>query len=135
MSEQGHAKNLANFAQYIVYCDDSFGAAYKPGNPKIEIANLQTKLTASQAAFDAVVPKATVETNKVNERQVAFEPLSKLVTRINASAAANVEDEAFLNDLRTMSRKLQGKRASEAVKDDPLTPDLTNRSRANRLRR
>ena len=102
----------------------TLGAAYKPGNPKIEIANLQTKLTASQAAFDAVVPKATVETNKVNERQVAFEPLSKLVTRINASAAANVEDEAFLNDLRTLSRKLQGKRASEAVKDDPLTPDV-----------
>ena len=102
----------------------ALGSSYKPGNPKIELVNLQSKLTASQAAVDAVVPKATAETNRVNERQAAFDPLQKLVTRINASAAANVEDEAFLNDLRTLSRKLQGRRASEAVEDNPDTPNL-----------
>ncbi|CAN5833695.1 hypothetical protein BH20ACI4_BH20ACI4_20110 [soil metagenome] len=45
MSETGHAKNLANFAQYIAIVT-ALGAAYKPGNSKIETANLQTKLTA-----------------------------------------------------------------------------------------
>lgn len=67
MSEQGHAKNLANFAQYIAIVT-ALGAAYKPGNPKIEITNLQDKLTEAQTAFNAVVPKATIETNKVSER-------------------------------------------------------------------
>jgi hypothetical protein len=122
MSEQGNAKNLANFSQYIAIVT-ALGTAYKPGNPKAEIAFLQTKLTDAQAAFDAVVPKATVETNKVNERQAAFEPLRTLVTRINSAAAANIEDEAFLKDLQTISRKLQGRRASEAIEDDPLTPE------------
>lgn len=122
MSEQGNAKNLANFSQYIAIVT-ALGTAYKPGNPKAEIAFLQSKLTDSQAAFDAVVPKATVETNKVNERQAAFEPLRTLVTRVNSAAAANVEDEAFLKDLQTISRKLQGRRASEAIEDDPLTPE------------
>lgn len=122
MSEQGHAKNLANFAQYIAIVT-ALGTDYDPGNPKIEIANLQSKLTDSQSTFDAVTPKATVETNKINERQAAFEPLQTLVTRINAAAAANVEDAAFLKDLKTISRKLQGRRASEAIADDPNTPE------------
>lgn len=121
MSEQGHAKNLANFAQYIAVVT-ALGADYDPGNPKIEIANLQAKLTAAQAGVDAVTPKATIETNKINERQAAFEPLRTFVTRINAAAAANVEDAAFLKDLKTISRKLQGRRASEAIADDPNTP-------------
>lgn len=130
MSEQGHAKNLANFAQYIAIVT-ALGADYDPGNPKIELANLKTKATAAQAAFDAVTPKATVETDRINDRQAAFEPLSKLITRINASAAVNVEDEAFLNDLRTVSRKLQGKRASEAVKDNPETAGVNEAEQSN----
>lgn len=123
MSEQGHAKNLAHFSQHIIIVT-SFGAQYDPGNPKIGIPFLQTKKTASQAAFDAVIPKATAEANAINARQAAFEPLDKLVTRINAAAAAVIEDEAFLNDLREISRKLQGRRASEAVKDDPATAGI-----------
>jgi hypothetical protein len=35
-----------------------------------------------------------------------------------------VGDELFSNDLRTVARKLQGKRASKKIADDPSTPDV-----------
>jgi hypothetical protein len=121
MNEAGHAKNIANFASYISIVT-IFGMVYKPPVPQIELAALQTKLTSFEAAKDSVTPKASAETIALNERQAIFEPLSELVTRIVSAAAVGVNDQLFSNDLRSLARKLQGRRASGTVKDDPVTP-------------
>lgn len=123
MNEAGNAKNIANYAGYISIVT-TFGTVYKPPVPLIEIAALQTKLTDFETAKDAVTPKASAETLALNERQAVFERLSALITRIVAAASVSVNDQLFANDLRTIARKAQGRRASKKAVDDPLTPDV-----------
>ena len=123
MNEAGHAKNIANFANCISIVT-TFGTAYKPPVPLIEIPQMQAKLTDFEAAKDAVTPKASAETIAVNERQAVFEQLSRLITRIVAAAEVSAGDQLFSNDLRTVARKAQGRRATAKVKDDPATPDV-----------
>ena len=123
MSEQGHIKNVANFGRYISYVI-GYGAAYVPINPVIELPKLQTRQTAFQTVIDAVTPKASAETLAVNARQAAFDDLQKLAPRILAAADAATADQLFSNDLRSIVRKLQGRRAAPKAKDNPLTPDV-----------
>lgn len=123
MNEAGHAKNVANFANYIPIIT-TFGAIYKPPIPQIELAALQSRLTDFEAAKDAVTPKASAETIAFNERLEVFESLSELVTRIINAAAVSVNNPLFSKDLNTIGRKIQGRRAKAKVKDDPLTPDI-----------
>lgn len=123
MSETGHSKNVAQFAQ-LVSIVSGFGVNYKPSNLSIELTKLQNKLTTSQSSITAVEPLDSAETLVINDRQTAFAPLSSLVTRVVNAAAVSVNDQLFSNDLRTIARKLQGKRATPKVKDDPLTPDV-----------
>lgn len=123
MNESGHAKNIANFATYISIVT-TFGTAYKPPIPQIELTALQARLGDFQTARDAVTPKTSAETIALNARQDAFDSLSPLVTRISSAAAVSVGNQLFSNDLRTIVRKLQGRRASQKAVDDPLTPDI-----------
>lgn len=123
MNEAGHAKNIANYASYISIVT-IFGAAYNPPIPQIATAALQTKLTSFETAKNSVTPKASAETIALNDRQAVFEPLSALVTRIVSAAAVSAGDRLFSDDLRTIARKLQGRRASKKVLDDPATPDI-----------
>lgn len=123
MSEQGHAKNVANFGRYISYVI-GYGTAYNPPNPWIELDNLQARQTGFLSAIDAVTPKASAETLAVNARQAGFDDLQKLVPRLLAAAEAATADQLFTGDVRTLARKLQGRRATPLVKDDPLTPDV-----------
>lgn len=96
---------------------------YNPPVSQIAIAALQAKHTSFQAALNAVTPKASAETIALNARQAAFDPLSSLVTRVVNAAAVSINDQLFSNDLRTIARKLQGRRASAKVADDPSTPE------------
>lgn len=123
MNESGHAKNIANFATYISIAT-TFGGVYKPPIPQIEVAAMQSKLTVFETAKNSVTPKASTETLALNARQDVFDILSPLVTRIASAAAVSVNDQLFSNDLRTIVRKLQGRRATAKVQDDPLTPDI-----------
>ena len=120
MSEQGHIKNVANFGRYISYVI-GYGAAYVPTNAVIELPKLQTRQTVFQDAIDAVTPKASAETLAVNARQAVFDDLQKLAPRILAAADAATADQLFSNDVRSIVRKLQGRRATPKVKDNPLT--------------
>ncbi len=122
MSDTGHAKNVANFAQLVTIVSN-LGEAYQPSNPLIKLSHMQIKLKAAQTASEAVTPKESAETLAVSARQTAFEPLGKLVTRIGNAADVSVNDESFSDDLRSVTRKLQGRRASAKIKDDPNTPE------------
>ena len=122
MNESGHAKNIANFASYISIVT-TFGG-YKPPVPQIEIAALEARRTAFQAALDTVTPKASAETIALNARQEVFELLTPLVRRVVNAAAVSVNDQLFSNDLRTIARKILGKSAAKKPADDPLTPDV-----------
>lgn len=123
MSEQGHIKNVANFGRYISYII-GYGADYNPPVQWIKLIELQAKQTDFQAAIDSVTPKTAAETLAVNERQTGFDDLQKLAPRLLAAAEASTADQLFSNDVRSIVRKLQGRRTTPKVKDNPLTPDI-----------
>ena len=110
-SETGHAKNIANFDTLVIYAT-SYGAAYNPVRTSIKLAALQALATTGKASVAAVNAALPAYSNAIAAREVAFSPLSKLITRVlNAIKASdttvNVDENA-----RTIARKIQGIRAT-----------------------
>jgi hypothetical protein len=124
-SETGHAKNVANFEALISFCT-GYGVTYNPGKTTIKLAALNTLLASAKTSLTSVNTALPPYNNAVNAREIAFAPLSKLVTRIiNALASSNVTKQV-VEDAKTIARKIQGKRASEKlpeIPDNPATPE------------
>lgn len=121
-SETGHAKNVANFETMISFCT-GYGAQYDPSKANIKLTALGTKLTASQGALTTVNSLLPAWQNGVNGRELIFDPFSKLVTKILNAVEASDVTPAYIKDVKTLTRKLTGKRATPKIKDDPATPE------------
>jgi hypothetical protein len=123
-SETGNAKNVANFEDLISFCT-GYGASYNPSKASIKLAALGTKRTDAVNGLAAVNTNLPSWTNAINAREIVFNPLSKLITKVgNAVEACDVSKQVIV-DVKTIARKLQGKRASAkiaTVVDDPATP-------------
>jgi len=89
-SETGHAKNVANFEDLISFCT-GYGASYNPSKAAIKLPALTATFTdakASLASINTLLPAYNVA---IGHRESAFEPLSKLITRVvNASEATDI---------------------------------------------
>ena len=123
-SETGHAKNVANFEDLISFCT-GYGEAYKPSKASILIAALHTKHTDAVTALARVNTSIPALTNAINAREIIFVPLIKLVNRVGNAVAASDVPQQVINDVKTITRKLVGKRATpkkETIPDDPATP-------------
>ncbi len=124
-SETGHARNVSNFEALISFCT-AYGTTYNPSKTTIKLAALNTLLASAKTTLTAVNTALPPYNNAVNAREIAFAPLSKLVTRIiNALASSNVTKQV-VEDAKSIARKIQGKRAGEKlpeIPDDPTTPE------------
>lgn len=116
-SETGHAKNVANFATLIQYCT-GYGSSYNPSKTSIQLANLNTKLSQVNSAITGLNDLIPTHTLAVNSRDITFSPLSKLVTRVFNAVEASDVTKLFVADVKTVVRKLQGRRA-KAVNTTP----------------
>ena len=124
-SETGHAKNVANFEDLISFCT-GYGTAYNPSKVSIKLPALNTLFTSAKNSLIAVSSSATAFNNAVNARQIVFDPLKKLTTRILNALIATDASEQTIADAKTFARKIQGKRASDkipTVVDNPSTPE------------
>ena len=124
-TETGNAKNVANFEDLISFCT-GYGASYNPSKASIKLAALTTKRTDAVNALAKVNSFLPPWTNAINAREEIFNPLSKLITRVvNAVVASDVPKE-IIADVKTIARKLQGKRASAKIENmDKLIQLLT----------
>ena len=121
-SETGHAKNVSNFETLIIICT-AFGVRYNPSKALIMLAALGIKFTAAGAELTKVRHLLPLYEAPSNARKILFKPFAKLVTNIvNAVKASDVTIE-FIANVKTIARKLQGKRASPKIVDDPATPE------------
>lgn len=121
-NESGHVKNVANFENLISFCA-GYGTNYNPANAAIKISALQAKHAESITALEAVNLNLPPWINAVNEREILFEPVSKLITRvINAVEASDVPQQT-IDDVKTITRKLQGRRASPKKAPEPPNPE------------
>ena len=122
MSEKGHAKNVANFSLLHGFVA-GYGAAYNPSNPTIQLAALTALLTNAQASIDAINAKRADYTVSVNAREILYEDLSALSTRIVNTVKASGASDQFIEDVKSFVRKIQGRRATPKAIDDPNTPE------------
>jgi hypothetical protein len=116
-SEKGHAKNIANANLLNTYIAE-LQSIYKPSNPDIQLAALQTlynDAVAQQTAVNAALPPYSFA---IDSREAVFAPVSKKITKLRKvyKATQNVTP-AQLEDFMTIARKLKGLR-----KTVPETP-------------
>lgn len=117
--ETGHAKNVANFETMLTFIS-GYGAAYNPSYEAIQLINLESKAIESKGAMENVNRLFANYTISTGQRELAFEPLSKLSTRIfNAIKASGVSKQEISN-VETNHRKLQGRRASAKLTEAEL---------------
>lgn len=109
--ETGHAKNVANFETLITYLT-SFGSIYNPSNASIYPTSLNDKAKAARTVTEQVNKLIGANSTSVADRAKAFEPLSKLSTRIFNALKASSVTTATIENAATNHRKLQGRRAS-----------------------
>ena len=124
-SETGHAKNVANFENIMSICT-GYGAKYNPGNNALKLQELNLLLNSAKNSLTAVNVALPPFDNAVAARDSAFAPVNKLITRVvNALGASDVPTQTVAT-AKTISRKIQGKRASDktpALANDPATPE------------
>jgi len=118
-SETGHAKNVANFDDLISFVT-GYGTAYNPSKATIKLTALQTLSTSAKTAINAVNAALPAYSNAVAAREAAFEPLSKLITRVNNALKATDTTEQVDESAKTLVRKIQGTRASAKKTDEEI---------------
>ncbi len=117
--ETGHAKNVANFEKMVDFCV-GYGTTYNPSKTSIKVTALQTMLTNAKAAITGVNSNFPAYSNAVAARELAFEPLSKLVTKIINAIKATDTSQQVVDNAKTIIRKLQGRRAKPIIKSSNL---------------
>jgi len=116
-SETGHAKNVANFSQLSVTCT-SFGPAYNPSNPVLQLLAMQNALAGAKDCISSIHAAQGALSMALSLRSSAFKPLSKLITRINNAVKASGVSKQTQDQVRTIVRKLQGRRATPRMTEE-----------------
>ena len=132
-SEVGHAKNVANFADLIAYCT-AYGATYNPSKTALQLASLNTLHTTAQTELANITTAKNAFDTVTGDRQIAFEPLKSLATKIINALSVTDATEQTLADAKTINNKLQGKRAGakEASNPDNGQPETNNQVSVSR---
>ena len=116
-SETGCIQNVANFETLISYIT-AFGADYKPSKTSLTIPELQKILSEAKQTLNGVNIAFSAHSNAIADREAAFEPLSKLVTRANNALKATDTTTQVDDSAKTIVRKIQGSRASAKLTEE-----------------
>ena len=122
-SEVGHAKNVANFADLISYCT-AYGSTYNPSKTTLQLTELNTLLTSAQTELANVTTAKNAFDTSTGNRQLAFEPLKSLATKIVNYLSVTDASEQTIANAKTINNKLQGRRA-KTVSENPSTEGET----------
>lgn len=124
VNESGHIINVSNLQDIISYCS-SYGTSYKPTQSTIQLAALQQLYTDAKNAINELAAKQAAYKNAVNTRNITFEPLKKLSTRIlNAYIACGTSEQNIAN-VRYYINKIRGVRKTKALSAADATTSST----------
>jgi len=119
-SESGDMKLLGNFGKLVEFI--SINPDYNPANAALKLPALNAQKTAALAAVADIGTKEAPYKAAVNDRQEGFEGLRPVVSRAGNMFKASGAGQKIQDDLKTVSRKISGRRKTAKVKDDPNTP-------------
>ena len=118
VSEVGHAKNVANFADLISYCT-AYGSTYNPSKAALQLTALNTLLTSAQTELANVTTAKNTFNTVTGDRQLTFEPLNPLATKVFNYLSVTDATSETIADAKTINNKLQGKRATPISPENP----------------
>jgi hypothetical protein len=110
-TETGHAKNVANFGTLITVVN-GFGDVYNPSKQSIVLTALSVLVESAKNVMRVVNSALGQSDIATAAREVAFEPLSKLTTRILNAVRSSDTSEQIGDAAQSLVRKIQGKRAT-----------------------
>jgi len=116
-SETGHAKNVANFEQLLIKCT-SYDGSFNPSNPAIQLVAMQNTLSLGKDCIASVNEAEGILSNAVATRTLAFNPFSKLITRISNAVKASGAPALIVDQVQSLVRKLQGRRVTPKMTDE-----------------
>lgn len=128
-SEVGHAKNVANLQkitqQVAVY------SLYNPPVENLTVASLQALYATATARLNDVESKRNANKNTITARQLAFENLKPICTRIINLLDILGLPEGTLDQARSLKRAIQGgqKKATTLPEEGKETPTTVSNSR------
>ncbi len=120
-SETGHSVNISNFKLQIDKCT-AFGAPYNPSNKDLIIGNMTALWTTGDTAHGTLTAAMQAAKNPINDRQILFEPVDKLVTRTLNYFESTKASKPIKADAKGLADRFRG----FGVKVDKLpdgTPD------------
>ncbi len=115
-SETGHAVNIANFKTLTDKCE-AFGADYQPSNVRITLANMRNLWAACDATHTEFLVTKQGTKEPINERELLFEPLNKLVTRILRYLASTQASDNVKLDVKGLCDEIRGKNLTKTTTD------------------
>lgn len=131
-TETGHAKTVANF-ETLISSVTAFGATYNPSKDTLKPAALQVLHAAAKTSLNGTNIAQSAYSNAVAAREVGFEPVNKLVTRVNNALKATDTTAQVDESAKTIVRKIQGKRASAKLSDEDIKALETEGKEVNQI--
>ena len=126
------AKNVTNF-ETLISVVTSLGATYNPSKDSLKLPALQTLLTAANESTITFKDAESARSTAVDNRQLAFEPTSRLFTRVNNALKASNSTVQADETAKTIFRKLQGKRASVKFTEEQKAALLAEGKEVNQI--
>ncbi len=106
-SETGHDVNLSNYKLMITRCETF--TDYAPGNPDLVLTSMTAQWTVGDTAHSSYLLKLDETKEPINEREVIFVDMKKIVTRANNMFAASKASKAAKKDVYGLVKKILGR--------------------------
>lgn len=116
-NETGHTKNLENFKDLYALCETNT-PPYNPTQEKIVLTSLNKLRIKAETAHKQVFDTRATIIPVINARQVLYERMPPLSTRVIQALAAATEDKRIVADARRYTNKIHGKFSRPQTRDD-----------------
>jgi hypothetical protein len=125
-----HVKNVEAFGKLVGICT-GLGENYNPGQQNLRIESITTQFANARAVLETVQHARKDFANATNKREVEFEKMRKLASRIVNDLRSSGVLEQTVADANSMYRKLVGYRVS---RDPVKTADTPVEAKGRRAR-
>lgn len=116
-TETSIANNVSNF-EFLTTSILAFGTNYNPSKNSIKHPALLVLLNTSKESLNSVNIAQSAYSNATAAREAVFNPLSKHITRVYNAIKASDTTKQVDENVQTIVRKLQGRRASAKLTDE-----------------
>ena len=118
--ETGHAKNVANFYHLVLICS-ALGTKFNPVSPKLSLAAMNQLHQDANSVIKALDTSRGNYVQVIKQRKTLFDGLSSLSTRIIRSLRPLGLNAGVIENLKGISRKIQGKGKAKSSESNTAT--------------